>query len=66
VVLAIAEALMVHRTLDAAMIDDIISRAPERVRRADWLNLALDGSRPRSRNYSRNGLLDYEAAVPRP
>jgi hypothetical protein len=35
-VLAIAEALMVHRTLDAAMIDAIISRAPECARRADW------------------------------
>jgi hypothetical protein len=35
-VLAIAKALMVHRTLDAAMIDDIISRAPERARRTDW------------------------------
>jgi hypothetical protein len=27
---------MVHRTLDAGMIDDIIGRAPERARRADW------------------------------
>jgi hypothetical protein len=35
-VLAIAEALMIHRTLDGAMIDTIISRAPERARRADW------------------------------
>jgi hypothetical protein len=35
-VLAIAEALMVHRTLDASTIDDIISRAPERARRVDW------------------------------
>lgn len=35
-VLAIAEALLIHRTLDAAMIDAIISRAPERARRADW------------------------------
>jgi hypothetical protein len=35
-VLAIAEALMIDRTLDAAMIDDIISRAPERARRVDW------------------------------
>jgi hypothetical protein len=36
VVLAIAEALMIHRTLDAAMIDSIIAAAPERARRADW------------------------------
>jgi hypothetical protein len=35
-VLAIAEALIIHRTLDGAMIDTIISRAPERARRADW------------------------------
>jgi len=35
-VLAIAEALMIHRTLDAAMIDTIIAAAPERARRADW------------------------------
>jgi hypothetical protein len=27
---------MIHRTLDAAMIDDIITAAPERARRADW------------------------------
>jgi hypothetical protein len=35
-VLAIAEALMIHRMLDAAMIDTIITAAPERSRRADW------------------------------
>jgi hypothetical protein len=35
-VLAIAEALMVHRTLDAEQIDTIIASAPERARRADW------------------------------
>jgi len=35
-VLAIANALMAHRTLDAVMIHEIISRAPERARRADW------------------------------
>jgi hypothetical protein len=35
-VLAIANALMVHRTLDAVMIHEIIALAPERVRRADW------------------------------
>jgi hypothetical protein len=34
--LAIAEALMVRRTLDAAMIDSIIASAPERARRVDW------------------------------
>jgi hypothetical protein len=35
-VLAIAEALMIHRTLDAERIDTIIANAPERARRADW------------------------------
>jgi hypothetical protein len=35
-VLAIANALMVHRTLDAVMIHEIIASAPERARRADW------------------------------
>jgi hypothetical protein len=35
-VLAIAKALVIHRTLDAATIDDIIATAPERARRADW------------------------------
>jgi hypothetical protein len=34
-VLAIAEALMVHRTLDAEQIDTILVSAPERARRAD-------------------------------
>ena len=34
--LAIANALMVHRTLDAVMIYEIIARAPERARRAAW------------------------------
>jgi hypothetical protein len=36
VVLAIARALMVHRSLDAVMIHEIIARAPERARRAAW------------------------------
>jgi hypothetical protein len=35
-VLAIAQALTIHRMLDAAMIDTIITAAPERSRRADW------------------------------
>jgi hypothetical protein len=35
-VLAIAEALMILRTLDADQIDTIIASAPERARRADW------------------------------
>jgi hypothetical protein len=35
-VLAIAEALMIELTLDSAQIDNIISAAPERARRADW------------------------------
>jgi hypothetical protein len=33
---AIAEALMIHRTLDAEQIDTIIAAAPERARRIDW------------------------------
>jgi hypothetical protein len=33
---AIAESLMVHRTLDSTQIDDIIAAAPERARRAEW------------------------------
>jgi hypothetical protein len=35
-VLAVARALMIHRTLDAVMIHKIIASAPERARRADW------------------------------
>jgi hypothetical protein len=35
-VLAIAKALMIHRTLDAVAIDTVIAAAPERARRADW------------------------------
>jgi hypothetical protein len=35
-VLGIAEALMIHRTLDTEQIDTIIASAPERARRADW------------------------------
>jgi hypothetical protein len=35
-VLAIAQALMVHRDLDAAMIDIIITNAPERACRSNW------------------------------
>jgi hypothetical protein len=35
-VLAIAEALMIERTLNAEQIDALISAAPERARRADW------------------------------
>jgi hypothetical protein len=34
-VFAIANALMVHRTLDAAQIDEIIAAAPEHARHAD-------------------------------
>jgi hypothetical protein len=41
----IAEALMVHCTLDAAMIDAIISRAPECARRADLLNVIKSAAR---------------------
>ena len=35
-VLAIANALMIHRTLDAVMVHRIVALAPERARRADW------------------------------
>jgi hypothetical protein len=35
-VLAIAESLMVHRTLDSTQIDNIIAAAPERARRIEW------------------------------
>jgi hypothetical protein len=35
-VLAIAEALMVHRTLNAEQIDNVISSAPEFARRVYW------------------------------
>jgi hypothetical protein len=35
-VLAIAESLMVHRTLDSTQIDSIIAAAPERARRIEW------------------------------
>ena len=33
---AIAEALMVERTLNSEQIDTIIASAPERARRVDW------------------------------
>jgi hypothetical protein len=33
---AIAEALMVERSLNSEQIDTIIANAPERARRADW------------------------------
>jgi hypothetical protein len=33
---AIANALMIHRTLDAVMIHKIIASAPEHARRAGW------------------------------
>jgi hypothetical protein len=33
---AIAEALMVHRTLGSTQIDNIIASAPELARRAEW------------------------------
>jgi hypothetical protein len=36
-VLAIAQALLIERTLNAEQIDDIIRRAPEAARRADWV-----------------------------
>jgi hypothetical protein len=38
-VLAIAEALMIERTLNAEQIDAIIAAAPERARRAAWIGV---------------------------
>jgi hypothetical protein len=38
-VLAIAEVLMVERTLNAEQIDGIIAAAPENARRADWVKV---------------------------
>ena len=35
---------MIHRTLDAAMIDTIIAAAPERARRADWADVELSAA----------------------
>jgi hypothetical protein len=43
-VLAIANALMIHRTLDAVMIHEIIALAPERARRADWARTCANAS----------------------
>jgi hypothetical protein len=40
-VLAIANALMIHRTLDAVMIHKIIASAPEHARRAEWARVQL-------------------------
>jgi hypothetical protein len=35
---------MIHRTLDAAMIDTIIAAAPERARRADWAGVVMSAA----------------------
>jgi hypothetical protein len=43
-VLAVARALMIHRTLDAVMIHEIIALAPERARRADWARTCANAS----------------------
>ena len=43
-VLAIAEALMVHRTLDAEQLDTIIASAPDRARRVDWAGVLENAS----------------------
>jgi hypothetical protein len=43
-VLAIANALMIHRTLDAVMIHRIVAVAPERARRADWVRTCANAS----------------------
>ena len=43
-VLAIANALMVHRTLDAVMIHEIIASAPEQARRADWRSVVSNAA----------------------
>jgi hypothetical protein len=36
---------MIHRTLDAAMIDTIIAAAPERERQAGWANVLNSAAR---------------------
>jgi hypothetical protein len=41
--LAIAEALMIHRTLDTAMIDTIIGAALEHAGQSDWAGV-LNGA----------------------
>jgi hypothetical protein len=38
-VLAIANALMIHKTLNAVEIHEIIASAPEHARRADWVRV---------------------------
>jgi hypothetical protein len=43
-VLAIANALMIHRTLDAVMIHKIIASAPEHDRRAEWARVQLSAA----------------------
>jgi hypothetical protein len=43
-VLAIAEALMIERTLNSEQIDTIIASAPERARRADWAQTCSNAS----------------------
>jgi hypothetical protein len=42
-VLAIAEALLIHRTLNSEQIDNIIATAPGRARQADW-NAVLENA----------------------
>jgi hypothetical protein len=41
---AIAEALMVHRTLDSTQIDNIITAAPELARRAKWAKVIANAA----------------------
>jgi hypothetical protein len=43
-VLAIAHALMIHRTLDAVMIHKVIASAAEHARRADWARVQLSAA----------------------
>jgi hypothetical protein len=43
-VLAIANALMIDRTLDAVMIHKIIALAPERARRAEWARVQISAA----------------------
>ena len=44
VVLAIANAPMIHKTLDAVMIHEIIALAPNRARRVDWARTCANAS----------------------
>jgi hypothetical protein len=60
-VLAVANALMVHRTLDAVEIHKIVALAPERARRADWKIVEKNAA-----NFAAQGLESWMAGPERP